>query len=279
MADPQTPNTLRTFRWVGSDHPHLDHPYITACGHVVIGLYGGNTRAGARKNEDGALVWCPHDGSWEFAVLLDAHYSAESAQLVIEAVEAEREPIVRMMSGPVEQAFESVGRHLLALFRSPGFRERCRQVYGEASCLICARKGGFLWWLSIGDCVVYVLHPRLAQLGQYALNQRSFFEWVGHVNTFDLPVPCYASGVRQLLPGHSLIVMVTDGLLEFGRRPFENPASLYHALAPGMPGDMDSLTASVHALLNRVHQERGKDSATVIAWGYHSGPAHHDWQD
>jgi hypothetical protein len=46
-----------------------------------------------------------------------------------------------------------------------------------------------------------------------------------------------------------------------------------------MPGDMDSLTASVHALLNRVHQERGRDSVTVIAWGYHSGYANRDRQD
>jgi hypothetical protein len=229
---------------------------------MVIGLYGGNSRAGARKNEDGALVWCPADGGWEFAVLLDAHFSVDSAKLVVDAVQAERDAITSMLVRPIDTAFEALHRHLLALFRSPEFRERCAQAYGEASCLICARKSAFLWWLSVGDCVVYLLHPRLARLGQYALNQRSYFEWIGHDNTFDLPVPCYASGVRRLLPGYNMVVMATDGLLECGRRPFENPANLYEAFTRPQGG----LVQAVHAVLSRVHQERGRDSATVIAW-------------
>ena len=82
-------NLIRWFRWLGSEAPHLDAPFMATCRHVVIGCYGGNTGAGATRNEDGALVWCAGDGSWEFALLLDAHGSAESAALVLTAVEAE----------------------------------------------------------------------------------------------------------------------------------------------------------------------------------------------
>src|SRR5712692_6912133 len=114
-------NLARTFRWLGSDAPHLDAPVLTTCRDVVIGCYGGCTAAGATRNEDGALVWCAEDGSWEFALLLDAHGSAESAALVLTAVEAEGEAITASLSQSVETAFGSLHRHLLALFQSPVF--------------------------------------------------------------------------------------------------------------------------------------------------------------
>jgi hypothetical protein len=233
----------------------------------VIGCYGGRTAAGATRNEDGALVWCAGDGSWEFALLLDAHGSAGSAALVLTTIEAEAEAITASLSQPAETAFASLHQHLLALFQSPAFREQCRRVQGETACLICARKAQFLGWLSIGDCVVYLFHPELARLGQFALNQRSFFEWIGHANSFDLPVPCYASGVRELRRGQNRIVMTTDGLLEFGTRPFEDPRELHQFFAP--EHEDAAVEAGVRGALARVHQERGRDSATVIAWNCH----------
>ena len=246
----------------------LDTPAIDLCGDVVIGRYGGRVSAGANKNEDGALVWCAADRSWEFALIIDAHSSAESAQLLLEVIEGEVNGIIESLSGPVQSAFSNLHSLLISTFTSPGFRSRCRQVEGEASCLICARKDGFLWWLSVGDCVIYLLHPDLARLGQYALNQRSFYEWVGNRNTFDLELPCYTSGVRQLGRGTNTIVMVTDGLLECGRRPFEDPAQLYKALTKG-----SNLATNVESALQKVHQERGKDSATVIAWSPYNANA------
>ena len=225
-------NLAHSFRWLGSDAPHLDAPFITACRDMVIGCYGGCTAAGATRNEDGALVWCAEDRRWEFALLLDAHGSAESAGLVLAAIEAEAETITASLSQPVESAFSSLHRHLLALFQSPAFREQCAHVQGETACLICARKNRFLWWLSIGDCLVYLFHPELARLGQFALNQRSFFEWIGRANTFDLPIPCYATGVRELRAGLNRIFMTTDGLIECGSRPFEDPHRLYAIFNP-----------------------------------------------
>src|SRR5690242_15318515 len=81
MAD-SPPSGVVTFRWVGGEAPLLDTPTVARCGRVVVGRYGGNTSAGATSNDDGALVWCAEDGAWEFAVLLDAHFSDQSAALV-----------------------------------------------------------------------------------------------------------------------------------------------------------------------------------------------------
>src|SRR5439155_2839921 len=140
------------------------------------------------------------------------------------------------LSEPVVSAFSSLHRHLLALFHSPVFREKCARVQGETACLIGARKGPYHWWLSVGDCLVYVFHPELARLGQFALNQRSFFEWIGRANSLGLPVPCHASGVRELRRGENRILMTTDGLLEFGTRPFEDPRELCRWLGPESGG-------------------------------------------
>jgi hypothetical protein len=256
------------FRWLGSDVSHLDAPAITRCGEVVIGCYGGHTAAGAARNEDGALVWCPTNAAWEFAVLLDAHDSAESAGLVLAAVEAEEAAITAALSQPVDRAFDRLRGALLGRFCSDAFRAECRTVRGETACLICARKERFLWWLSIGDCVVHLLHPDLARLGQFVLNQRSFFEWVGRANTFELPVPCCSTGVRELRGGLNQVLMTTDGLLECGSRPFESPEALSRLFIPRNPGGEVDLEAAVAGALARVHAEQGRDSATLIAWSH-----------
>ncbi len=265
MSGSFAPPTFATFRWVGSEAMYLDTPDVVGCGPVVIGRYGGSSRAGADRNEDGALVWCAPNGEWEFAVLLDAHYSADSAALVLEAIDADRGTLMAQLSQPVDGLFPALHARLLAILSAPAFRARCRQAIGEASCLICARKDRFLWWMAIGDCVLYLLHSGLAAQGQMALNQRSFYEWVGHVNTFELAVPCYATGTRQLLGGRNTILLVTDGLLECGKRPFAEPLALYRLFAAD-PGSGPSLSEATRAALQRVHRERGRDSATTLAW-------------
>ena len=253
------------FRWVGSEEMLLDTPDVTTCGDVVIGRYGGHTSAGADKNEDGALVWCASDGAWEFAALLDAHFSAESAALVIAEIEAQRERLLAALAQPPGSLGTTLRTRLLEAFTAPAFRARCHAAIGEASCLICARKDRFLWWMSIGDCVLYLLHPKLAALGQFALNMRSFYEWVGHVNTFELAAPCYTTGTRMLLPGSNTILLLTDGLLECGKQPFADPLALYRLFAADAAAG-PSLGAAAHTALRRVQHERGRDSATLLTW-------------
>jgi hypothetical protein len=250
---------VQTFRWSGAEQLYLDEPVVETCERVVIGRYGGSLHAGAHKNEDGALVFCGED--WEFAVLIDAHYSSQSAALIVSAIEAKKEEIVSCLSLGLESSFTRLYTALVELFSSQDFRHKCDEVKGEASVLICARKGGFLWWMNVGDVLVFLLHSELARMGQYALNQRSFFEWIGQRNTFDLPVPCYATGVRQLMYDRNRVVMTTDGLLEFGEERFNDHEFLYEFFA-----SMGNLVQGVREALGQVHVGNGKDSATIIAW-------------
>ena len=255
-----------SFRWLGDEAMHLDTPQITSVGPMLLGCYGGCVGAGANKNEDAALLWYDPRGQWECAIVVDAHHSAQSAALLVRLMLAEEHAIRRLLDLPVSSAFSGVQDHLVRVFSSAAFRAECVNIRGEASYLMLVRKGDFVWWFAVGDCVAYVLHPSLARLGEYALNQRKFYEWIGHVNTFDLPVPGWSSGVRQLRPGRNVIVLLTDGLLECGTRPFENPSMLYYTFTWAAP----TIAESISIALNRVHEEQGRDSATIIAWAYDS---------
>lgn len=255
------------FRWVGSDEAFLDQPALAECGSVIIGRYGGRSDAGADKNEDGTLVWCDVTGAWEFVTLLDAHYSAESAELILATLEAERSRLLAALALPVETAFRALHETLLAIFLDAAFRARCRAVEGEASCLIVARKGVYFWWFSVGDCLAYLLHPETARLGQYLLNQRVFFQWIGQRNTFDEPVPCYATGVQRLFHGDALIALATDGVFESIPVFYEQPGDLLYLL----DGDGQPLAQGVSRILTAVHDVYGRDSATLIAWRVRSG--------
>ncbi|PFK31245.1 protein phosphatase [Bacillus cereus] len=231
-------------------------------GDIALGKYGGNISAGAKKNEDGALIWSNKD--WEFAMILDGHNSAESVALVIHTIQNNYEKIKVLLEEPIETAFRSLEQYLLNLFQSHSFKQSCQQVQGETACLICVRKENYIWWFSIGDALVYVLHEELHKLGQYALNQRHFYEWIGQVNTFSLPVPCYSSGIRELRTGKNRIVMVTDGVLECGERRYENSHHLYE----DMYENNLELTTCVQNVLKHVHHQLGRDSATIISLDY-----------
>ena len=162
------------------------------------------------------MVWVGVD--WELAAILDAHYSAESAELVINTLIEFEQELIEMI---VKPGFHYVQRiSFLTSFQSTEFLNQCKKVKGETACLICIRKENYLWWFSVGDCVVYVFHPELIALDQFQLNQRQFYEWIGYVNTFDKTVPCFSSGVRELRKGVNRIFMTTDGLLECPGEPY-----------------------------------------------------------
>jgi hypothetical protein len=253
-----------SFSWLGNQNPYLDQPVVSNCGSVVIGCFGGASSSGGTKNEDGALVWVEESGEWEFSMILDAHKSADSASLMLRTITIEKKAIRSCLSMPIGEAFAQLQQFLISRFMSPAFRTRCRFTEGEASCLITARKDRFLWWLSIGDCQVYLFHPELARLGQFSLNQRNYYEWIGAANTFDLPVACYSSGVRELRGGRNQIVLVTDGVTESGDSHYSRTENLYQEYL-----DNNRKTESfVQTVLARVQAEQGKDSATMIAWTY-----------
>jgi serine/threonine protein phosphatase PrpC len=248
------------FRWSGGDEPYLDLPTVNGFGSVTVGIYGGSVAAGAHKNEDAALVWTSENAAWTFAALLDAHGSSESADLVLGRVAELQDEVVALLERD-ELALSKLSARFAQHFGDEDFRRACAAIRGETALLLCAQQGAYLWWLSIGDIPVYVFHPEFARLGQFALNQRMFYEWVGQVNTFALPVPCYATGIRQLRPGRNRILMATDGLLECGSRIFENQREL-ETLFTSCATKEQAVTEA----LQQVAAEQGRDSATLIAW-------------
>ncbi|MDP9765106.1 protein phosphatase 2C domain-containing protein [Deinococcus enclensis] len=254
--------------WEGQHQPSLDEVTTAQIGRVTLGVYGGHRGAGAHKNEDAAVIWDDPDGAWTFAAVLDAHGTSDSAQLVVQLLIDGQRQLTDALNLPVGEAFSRLERALVGLLHSEDFRTACRALQGETALLCCATKGPYLWWFSVGDCVAYLLHPELVSLGQFALNQRQFFEWVGRVNGFEGENATYTRGVRALRTGRHHVLLVTDGLLEFGDRPFESPGRLA-AVVTKARGPREA----VEHLLREVHAGEGRDSATVIAWSLDNAQA------
>lgn len=253
---------MTSFSWVGSEDDFVDQPNVLQLNHIVVGRHGGNSTAGQSKNEDGCLVWFSREEDWELSVVLDAHHSAESAEVVLELFRQEESVIRRLLALPVvHHAFRGLEEKLLNMFQSEDFLATCRKVKGETACLIAARKGAYVWWLSVGDCLLYLFHPELARMGQYQLNQRQFYEWVGQVNTFEQEVPCYTSGSRQLRKGENRLFLTTDGLVECPGAPYSDPSQIAQAFDGGVPA-----ADAVHFLLETIRQNGVRDSTTLITW-------------
>ncbi|WP_456290019.1 protein phosphatase 2C domain-containing protein [Paenibacillus sp. AK002] len=250
-------------KWHGSSSMFLDDPQTIAVSHGVLGRYGGSSATGADKNEDGVYIWIDAESDMEFALLLDAHETDESAQLLLSYIDEAASEIAGILRGPIEQCFRNLHDYLLGMLTSERFREDCRGIAGETSCLLCCRREEYLWWFNVGDCLLYLLHPELTALGQTLLNQRNFYEWIGKVNTFDKQVPCYSTGVRELRSGKNVIVLSTDGALEMGPVFLEHIKLLFDA----------DLEDGVKDFMQMSHEHGIKDSVTMIAWQVELG--HH----
>ncbi|WP_429917766.1 hypothetical protein [Lederbergia citrisecunda] len=94
------------FSWVGSKKDFVDEKDIQTIDRVTVGRFGGNSSAGQYKNEDGCVVWVGED--WEFAAIFDAHYSAESAELVINTLEEYEQELTGILSKSRLPAFHHV---------------------------------------------------------------------------------------------------------------------------------------------------------------------------
>lgn len=249
---------MNNYSWVGSEKDFVDERDVRWINRVVVGRFGGNSSAGQTKNEDGCVIWQNED--WEFAAILDAHKSAESVKLVIDTLEQHKEDFVGILEMKDSLDFKCLEVKLLEIFQSKQFLDKCRSVTGETACLIVVRKANYVWWFSVGDCLVYVLHPDLIVLNQFQLNQRQFFEWIGQVNTFEQAVPCYTSGTRELRRGNNLILLTTDGLVECPGEPFSDPSNLVAAL------NEKELDEGISRLLMEIERQNVRDSTTIIAW-------------
>lgn len=252
---------IKSFCWVGSKNAYVDQPKVLQIDQVVLGRFGGNSAAGQTKNEDGCLMWVHEKGDWEFIMILDAHNTAQSAELVVEQVENYQKTLTLLLSSKVSVGFfSSIEACLLQLFQEERFKEACRNVQGETACLIAVRKENYLYWFSIGDCLLYVFHPELAAFGQYQINQRQFYEWVGQVNTFEQQVPCFSSGVRELRQGENQLLLTTDGLVECPGAVFAEPDSIWQQCTNR------TTIEGVAALLDAIQKNHVRDSTTVVSW-------------
>lgn len=106
----------------------------------------------------------------------------------------------------------------------------------------------------------YLFHPELAAFGQYQVNQRHFFEWIGQVNTFAQKVPCYSSGTRELRKGWNHLFLTTDGLIECPNAPFSKPSDIFKELS-NQQEDIN-----IRSLLLKIQENNVRDSTTIVSW-------------
>lgn len=254
-------NDIKDFRWVGSQESFVDKINIKYLNHIVVGRYGGNSNAGQYKNEDGCLVWFNEKEDWEFVMILDAHNTAESAERVLELFENEKDHIKYLLCmAATQKNFQTLEAKMLSMFQSTEFLSICRNVKGETACLIIVRKDKYIWWFSVGDCVLYLFHSELSTLGQYQVNQRQFYEWIGQVNTFEQEVPCYSVGIKELRQGENRLFLTTDGLIECPNEPYLNPKNIYNTFANCKEAE------SIQILFQTIQENNVRDSTTIITW-------------
>ncbi|MEH7237197.1 protein phosphatase 2C domain-containing protein [Bacillus sp. JJ1562] len=251
---------MNDYHWVGSQESFVDTLSILKQEKIIIGRFGGNFSAGQTKNEDGCLVWHNQKEDWEFVILLDAHHTTESAELILQEFTKRKGSIKSLLSRSLNETFRRIEETILQIFQTPEFLDSCKKVKGSTSCLIVLRKGKYIWWFSVGDCIFYLFHPELANLGQYQVNQRHFFEWIGQVNTFELPVPCYSTGRKELRKGMNHIFLTTDGLIECPGLPYDHPEKIQNEFLH------NSNDRALESLLRKIQSLNVRDSTTIISW-------------
>ena len=252
---------MRELSWVGSQQNFVDEINVRKISHITVGRFGGNSAAGQYKNEDGCLIWVGEE--WEFTVLLDAHQTAESAELALSTVHLLKSTICMLLNLPATKAFPQIADLLISTFASSTFRDACQKIQGETAFLCVIRKDKYIWWLSIGDCVLHLFHPELNRMHEYQQNHRSFFEWIGRKNTFDLDVPCYSTGTKELRKGNNQLFLSTDGLIECPDTPYANPVEIQKIF------NGRDIPRGIELLLEHIKGKNVQDSTTIISWAVH----------
>ncbi|NDI33187.1 protein phosphatase 2C domain-containing protein [Chengkuizengella sediminis] len=252
---------MSEYQWVGSQKNYVDEIHTKLLNNTfVIGHFGGNSSAGQYKNEDGCLIWINQEENWEFVIILDAHHTAQSAELILSTFEDEKETVHQILKMKYNASFENIRNLILNTFNGKRFKESCKKIQGESACLFVIRKGNFLWWLSIGDCILLLNHPDLSALGEYQQNHRSFFEWVGQKSTFNNGIPCFSSGTKEIRKGENHIFLTTDGLVECPNTNFKYPAEIFN-IFEGVKHQ-----EGVLKLLEEIKKKNVRDSTTIISW-------------
>ncbi|MGA4498034.1 protein phosphatase 2C domain-containing protein [Bacillus bombysepticus] len=250
---------VNTFKWMSHKQMYVDEIHVEKCGPLSVGVYGGNQESDAYERGDAVLAWWDPELQFEFVMIFDTHHKTKNIDYIIEAISERKEKLKELFSYPIHLAFHHTHMYLLALFTDELFIKKCDQDDEELACLICLRKGEFLYWLSVGDCFAYLFHSEKTKNGKGRLNKRKNYEYIGRKNIFAANTPCFTSGVRGLEKGMNHIVMATDGILECDKRRFDDDQSLVEILHDG-----NSL--QIEPVLTNVLQWKGRDCATIIGW-------------
>lgn len=245
--------------WNGSINHYIDEIKMIDLHHVTVGIFGGSSSKGTKLNEDGLYIISKSD-DFVFSVLFDAHATNESVIYFTEALIKKNVEIENFLKLDTRQAIKNIETLIEEMLNNQLLLRQSKEINGETAFLVCLQKNEYLWWLSVGDNSIYIFNKEFNELGQYRLNQRIFYQWIGQKNSFDLEVPCYSKGTIQLRPGKTIIAMLTDGILEIKGRPFENSENLKNYI------EDNSLNSGIQKILEVVKDTCGKDNATMIAW-------------
>lgn len=237
-----------TFKWLGDEKAYLNEIHIEELGPLSIGLYDGNT------NEDAVLAWCDPQGTWEFVMIFDAKQTIDRAKFIIDIICERKEKILQLFSYPNHLVFHHTHMYLLSLFTDETFIEESEKMQGKTDCLICLRKDQFVYWLSVGECFIYLFQPESHQCKQGRLNEQQFYERIGRPNIFAAATPCFTSGVRELQKGTNHIIVATDGIIACGERMGKDNYFLHQSLL------------HVESLLEKMNNCKEQNSAAIIGW-------------
>lgn len=242
-----------TFKWIGDEKAYLNEIHIEELGPLSIGLYDGNT------NEDAVLAWCDPQGTWEFVMIFDAKQTIDRAKFIIDIICERKEKLLQLFSYPNHLVFHHTHMYLLSLFTDETFIEESEKMQEKTDCLICLRKDQFVYWLSVGECFIYLFQPESQQCKQGRLNEQQFYERIGRPNIFAAATPCFTSGVRELQKGTNHIIVATDGIIACGERMGKDNYFLHQSLL------------HVESLLEKMNNCKEQNSAAIIGWTVNVG--------
>ncbi|MBS4535705.1 hypothetical protein GOQ29_08765 [Clostridium sp. D2Q-14] len=101
-------SNYKEFKWFGNKQMYLNEINLDNCDDIVIGRYGGNTDSGAEKNEDAVFIMSNKEFNWKFAMILDAHTTIQSANLVINTVYNHKEKLLSILNTTKKDMFKNL---------------------------------------------------------------------------------------------------------------------------------------------------------------------------
>ncbi|MCU0934921.1 MAG: protein phosphatase 2C domain-containing protein [Gammaproteobacteria bacterium] len=221
-------------RLLGRDHDAAGivayHQAVFGTAVVEVAICAGGEAAAGKPNEDALLVVPPEaEGEAGLALVADAHFGQEAAELAVAAV---AEGWARAAGDERREPEET----LLRLVRAAQAALSDAGSESETTLLLVVLQGAALHWASVGDSYLY----RIEAGGRARVVNRVDRVWLGA----RLVVPVHEvtrRGRFDLAPG-SRVLLATDGIPEAVRNvPTLRPRQVAAALDGGGDGPLQAL--------------------------------------